>query len=142
MPPKADTSDPNVQRLLEQFATISFTGQKANEAVRNIKKAEVLSLLIEKNSLGDKKLDTKGGALIVAASSNPPNDLAFDSRDYVVQRIIDGSLSTTDRVAEACKYMARVQDPSVIDKASFDQACGVGEWTEAPVSHLKMRLSK
>jgi hypothetical protein len=127
MPPKADASDPKVQRLLEQFATISFTGQKANEAVRNIKKAEVLSQLIEKNNLADRKLDTKGGALIVGASSNPPNDLAFESRDYVVQRILDGSLTTTDRVAEACKYMAGVQDATAVDKASFDQACGVGE---------------
>jgi len=127
MPPKVDTSDPEVKRLLEQFASISFTGQKANETLRNAKRAEVLSKLIEKSHLAEKKLDTKGGALIVAAASNAPNDLSFECRSYVIERIVDGSLTTTDRVSEACKYMGNVEDPTKVDKAAFDTSCGVGE---------------
>lgn len=124
---KVDSSDPDVKRLLDQFATISFTGQKATETVRNAKRAEVLSQLIEKNGLADKKLDVKSGALVVAAASNPPADLSVESRSYVVSRIIDGSLTSTDRVTEACKYMGGISDVDKIDKASFDEACGVGE---------------
>lgn len=127
MPPKLDTSDPKVQRLLEQFASISFTGQPANETVQNGKRSEILSQLIERNQLGDKRLDAKGGALIVAAASNPPNSLSFDQRNYVVQRIVDGSLLSVDRVKEGCKYVAGVSDIDKIDKADFDKACGVGE---------------
>lgn len=127
MPPKVDTSDPRVQRLLEQFASISFTGQPANETVQNAKRSEVLSQLIEKNHLGDKKLDAKSGALIVAAASNPPASLTFDQRSYVVQRIVDGSLLSADRVKEGCKYMGGVSDVDKIDTADFDKACGVGE---------------
>jgi hypothetical protein len=127
MPPKPDPSDPNVQKLLSQFASIGFVGQTANNTIRNPKKAEVLSQLIEKNHLGEKNLGSKGGALIVAAASDPPNDLSFENRNYVVERIVDGSLTTTDRVSEACKYMATVQNPAEVNKDSFDAACGVGE---------------
>lgn len=127
MAPKPDSLDADGQRFLDQFASISFTGQKAKETLRNASRAEVLAKLIEERQLGDKKLDVKGGALVVAAASSPPADLAFESRSYVVERIIDGSLDSTDRVAVACKYMADVPDASQIDKAGFDAACGVGE---------------
>lgn len=130
MPPKIDKSDPKIHDLLERFATISLTGQKAEAVLQNVKKAEVLSQMIEKNDLSSKNLDAKGATLVVAASSSPPNDLTLESRDYVVKRIIDGSLTTTDRVTEACKYMVGVEDASKVDKASFDQACGVGECLE------------
>jgi hypothetical protein len=138
MPPKPDTSDPNVKRLLDQFASISFTGQKANETIRNAKRSEVLSTLIERCQLADREVDSKGSALIVAAASNPPNELSLESRSYVIERIMDGSLTNTDRVSEACKYMATVQDPTKVDKAAFDAACGVGEscfW-----SHFSFRI--
>ncbi|UZJ54985.1 hypothetical protein CBS101457_004305 [Exobasidium rhododendri] len=123
MPPKLDTSDPEVKRLLEQFASIGFAGQKAEETVRNAKKSEVLSRLIERNQLAEKKLDA---ALIVAAASNPPKDLSLEQRSYVVERIADGSLNNTDRVSEACKYVGSIEDPGKVDKSAFDAACGVG----------------
>jgi hypothetical protein len=125
MPPKVDTSDPHIKRLSEQFASIGLIDPKAEETLRNAKKSEVLSTLIEKNEIAEKKLDT---TLVVAAASNPPKDLSIEQRSYVVERIADGSLNTTDRVSEACKYVHGVEDPAKIDKAGFDAACGVGEW--------------
>ena len=35
MPPKVDSSDPEVARMLELFATISLTGQRATDTVKN-----------------------------------------------------------------------------------------------------------
>lgn len=127
MAPKADTSDPRVQRLLEQFASISFTGQKAAETLRNAKTSDALSALIQRLDLGSKGLDAKQGTLVTVAASSPPATLDVDRRAYVVQRILDGSLVSNDRVAVACKYMSDIKSVERVDKVSFDETCGVGE---------------
>lgn len=127
MAPKVDTSDPRIQSLLEQFASISFTGQKANETLRNTKTSETLSTLIEKNELSKKGLDAKQGQLIVSAATVAPSSLDLEKRSYIVQRVIDGSLDSADRINEAGKYLSSVSDLKNVNKEAFDQACGVGE---------------
>ncbi|MCO5585049.1 hypothetical protein L7F22_038981 [Adiantum nelumboides] len=128
MAPKVDTSDPRIQKLLEQFATISFTGQKANETLRNAKTSDTLSTLIEKNQLSSKGLDAKKGQLIVSAATVAPPSLDLEKRSYIVQRILDGSLDSADRINEAGKFLASVADVNSVDKPAFDKACGVGEY--------------
>ncbi|PWN90706.1 glutaminyl-tRNA synthetase [Acaromyces ingoldii] len=123
MPPKVDTSDPEVARLLAQFESISFTGQKANETLRNAKTANNLSALIERCGLASKSLDAKQGSLVAAVAASAPNDLSLEKRAYVVERIVDGSLHSADRVTIACKFVAGHDN---IDKTQFDEACGVG----------------
>lgn len=127
MAPKPDTSDPRVQKLLEQFASISFTGQKANETLRNTKTSDTLAALIEQLDLGDKKLDAKKGQLVVSAASAAPASLDLQRRAYIVRRIIDDSLDSADRVNVAAKFLASVPDAGDIDQKTFDEACGVGE---------------
>lgn len=128
MAPKVDTSDPRIQKLLEQFATISFTGQKANETLRNAKTSDTLSTLIEKNQLSNKGLDAKKGQLIVSAATVAPPTLDLEKRSYIVQRILDGSLDSADRINEAGKFLANVSDINNVEKAALDKACGVGEY--------------
>ena len=128
MAPKVDTSDPRIQKLLEQCATISFTGQKANETLRNAKTSDTLSTLIEKNQLSSKGLDAKKGQLIVSAATVAPPSLDLEKRSYIVQRILDGSLDSADRINEAGKFLASVADVNSVDKPAFDKACGVGEY--------------
>lgn len=142
MAPKVDTSDPRIQKLLEQFATISFTGQKANETLRNAKTSETLSTLIEKNQLEGKGLDAKKGQLVVSAATVAPPSLDLEKRSYIVQRILDGSLDSADRINEAGKYLASVSDVNSVDKAAFDQACGVGEYLISFLPTQRMRYIK
>lgn len=141
MPPKVDTSDPEVARLLTQFESISFTGQKANETLRNAKTANNLSALIERCDLASKQLDAKQGSLVASVAASAPNDLSLEKRAYVVERVVDGSLPSNDRVTIACKFVAG-QDK--INKEQFDEACGVGEssWAFTIVGENICMMSK
>lgn len=130
MAPKVDLSDPAVKKLLDQFASISFTGQKANETLRNAKTSDALSSLITALDLGSKNLDSKQGILVTVAASSPPATLDLEKRKYIVERIVDGSLTTNERVSVACKYIANVDNVASVNKAEFDEACGVGKYAE------------
>jgi hypothetical protein len=132
MAPKPDLSDPKVKELLERFASISFTGQKANETLRNAKTSDVLSTLIERKQLGGKGLDAKQGQLVVTVASAQPATLSVEAREYILDRVLDGSLDSADRINVAAKYLAGVADVREVDKAAFDKECGVGEYESQP----------
>lgn len=122
MAPKLDTSDPQVARLLELFATISLTGQRAADTIKNPKYARALEHTITALHLDTASLDAKtGSAVVVAASSGA--ELPDAKLDYIVKRIVNHDLKSTDQINTACKYAAGVD---VIDDAAFDAACGVG----------------
>lgn len=97
MPPKVDLKDPAVAKLVELFATISLTGSRATETLSNPKHAAAVENAITELDLSSKAIDAKASALIVAATS-PKSNLDKPKRDYLVGRILDGSLKSTDQV--------------------------------------------
>ncbi|PWN53776.1 putative glutamine-tRNA ligase [Violaceomyces palustris] len=124
MAPKVDVNDPAVKSLLELFATISLTGPKALETVKNKKFSNAIADAIKSNGLSDKGLDTKSSALVVTAATSCA-DLEPTKRDYVIQRVLDGSLKTTDQINTASKYVANL--PGQPEANEFDVECGVEE---------------
>lgn len=122
MAPKLDTSDPNVARLVDLFATISLTGQRAADTIKNPKYARALEHVIKSRKLDELHLDPKdGSAVVVAASSGA--DLPDAKLEYVVDRVLKHDLKSSDQIQTACKYVASNDS---MDDAAFDAACGVG----------------
>lgn len=124
MPPKVDVNDPENARLLKLFESLNLSGNRAIETLTNPKHVAALESVISDHNLTHKSIDPKASALIISAStakeaSNKP------SRDYVVSRIVDGSLTSSDQVNAAYKYLATLNGEP--DKASFDKECGVGK---------------
>ncbi|WFD00806.1 glutamine--tRNA ligase [Malassezia yamatoensis] len=122
MAPKLDVNDPQVKSLLELFAKISLTGQRAEDTVKNAKYARSLEQVIHALKLDEANLDAKtSSAVVVAASSGA--DLDATKREYVVKRVLNGDLKSSDQIQTAVKYVA---SHSTIDPTEFDQECGVG----------------
>lgn len=126
MPPKVDVNDPENARLLKLFETLNLSGNRAIETLTNPKHTAALESVISDNKLTSKSIDPKASALIVSASTAKEASNKA-SRDYVVSRIIDGSLASSDQVNAAYKFLANVD--GVPDKDAFDKECGVGKFT-------------
>lgn len=124
MPPKVDVNDPENARLLKLFESLNLTGNRAIETLTNPKHVAAIESVIAHNHLTNKQIDPKASALIISAStakdaSNQP------ARDYIVSRILDASLTSSDQVNAAYKYLSSLN--SEPDKAAFDKECGVGK---------------
>lgn len=124
MPPKVDASDPENARLLNLFQSLNLTGNRALETLTNPKHTFALESVITDNGLAGRDLDPKASALIIIASTSKESSVK-KNRDYVVSRIVDGSLTSNDQITAAYKYLASVDGEP--DKQSFDTECGVGE---------------
>lgn len=124
MPPKVDASDPENARLLNLFQSLNLTGNRALETLKNPKHTFALESVITDNGLAGRDLDPKASALIIIASTSKESSVK-KNRDYVVSRIVDGSLTSNDQITAAYKYLASVDGEP--DKQSFDTECGVGE---------------
>ncbi|KAJ1024666.1 hypothetical protein NDA13_004593 [Ustilago tritici] len=123
MPPKVDVNNPENARLLTLFQSLNLSGNRAVETLTNPKHVAALESVINDNQLTSKNIDPKASALIISASTaNQASDK--NSRDYVVSRIVDGSLTSSDQVNAAYKFLANVDGEP--DKAAFDKECGVG----------------
>lgn len=122
MPPKVNASDPAVAQLLELFASISLTGQRAMDTVKNAKFATSLQDVIKSLDLGALHLDAKTGSLVVVAASNGA-DLPRDRLEYIVRRVTKHDLKSADQINAAIQYAAEA--PAMND-ADFDAASGVG----------------
>lgn len=124
MPPKVDVNDPENARLLKLFESLNLSGNRAVETLTNSKHTAALESVISDNSLASRSIDPKASALIISASTSKE---ASDKhrRDYVVSRILDGSLTSSDQVSAAYKFLASVDGEP--DKAAFDKECGVGK---------------
>ncbi|WFD07275.1 glutamine--tRNA ligase [Malassezia vespertilionis] len=123
MAPKLNVQDPEIARLLELFATISLTGQRAQDTVKNEKYARALEQTITSLHLDQANLDPKHSSFVVVAASSGA-DLPGEKRDYIVRRILSNDLKSTDQINTACKYIASEDMP--LDAHAFDAACGVG----------------
>ena len=123
MAPKLDTSDPHVARLVDLFATISLTGQRAADTIKNPKYARALEHAISAHGLDKKHLDAKTGSAVVVAASNGA-DLPDHKLDYIIERVVRKDLVSTDQIQTACEYAASVD--TLDDDAAFNEHCGVG----------------
>ncbi|GAC95741.1 glutamyl-tRNA synthetase [Pseudozyma hubeiensis SY62] len=123
MPPKVDVNDPENVRLLKLFESLNLSGNRAIETLTNPKHVAALENVIVDNHLTDKSIDPKASALIISAST-AKDASNKNSRDYVVSRILDGSLTSSDQVNAAYKYLDTVDGEP--DKQAFDKECGVG----------------
>lgn len=124
MPPKVDVNDPENVRLLKLFESLNLTGNRALETLTNPKHTSALESVIADNNLTAQSIDPKASALIIIASTGKEAS-ATSSRNYVVSRIVDGSLNSTDQVNAAYKYLATVDGQT--DPRQFDAECGVGK---------------
>lgn len=122
MPPKVDSSDPEVARMLELFATISLTGQRATDTVKNARYAHAVEHVISALDLGAQNLDAKTSSLVVVAASTGA-DLPRDRLEYIVRRVVKHDLKSADQINAATAYAASAPQ---INDAEFDAASGVG----------------
>lgn len=103
MAQKIDLQDPQVIQLLELFSSISLTGQKAQDALKNSTQSSCLQSILKDEELNleskGKQLDSKVNNLIVVASTTLTDpELQIGSRKYVVKRVMDESLKSSDQV--------------------------------------------
>lgn len=125
MAPKVDPNDPEVMRITELFAKISYTGSKALETSRNPKHVQAIEEAIVRNHLASLKLDSKRGQLVVTAATQSPADLGQKKRDYLIAKTAEGQLDNYDRVKTAIKYLISMPGDQV-DGEAFRRECGVG----------------
>ncbi|KDN48497.1 putative glutamine-tRNA ligase [Tilletiaria anomala UBC 951] len=113
--------------LAQLFADrLSFTGAKAKDLLKKPPQAKLLAKLVAGFEIGSseaKKIDSKAATLVVTAATNP-TAIEYEKREYIVKRILDGSLKSNDQVNAACKFLEG-NNLSVEDSV-FDHECGVG----------------
>lgn len=104
MPPKFNANDPETAAQIAKFKSIGLPDAKATEVARSSKQAVILSSLIDKAGLVDKKekgeLDDKISlilALCVAAAS--ASKLEEEGTLYALGAILDGRLKSNEQVS-------------------------------------------
>ncbi|CAO1612529.1 unnamed protein product [Jaminaea pallidilutea] len=123
MAPKIDPNDPEVKRITERFAQISYTGPKALETVKNAKHVKAIEDAIERHNLSDAQIDPRKGQLIVMAATQSPASFDDQRRGFLITKTIEGELDSEDRVKTAIKWLEGVAS---INEAEFRDVCGVG----------------
>lgn len=94
----AESADP----LVALFQALKLSKAKAVEAAKSPKSAAVLKNLIEENDLIG-KLDEKQAGLVAAFASQVAKKDSVGSAEskYVIGKILDGKLKSTDQVTGA-----------------------------------------
>ncbi|KAL1739011.1 tRNA synthetases class I, catalytic domain-containing protein, partial [Schizophyllum fasciatum] len=110
------------------FEAIGLPHAKAVEAAKSAKAAAALKDIIDKHQLDKRepRLEDKQAGLIAALAgqvAKAPNTTE-EGRDFVVDRILEGKLKSTDQTVAAAKYVET--HPPPIDGQEFDKECGVG----------------
>ncbi|KAL1723376.1 tRNA synthetases class I, catalytic domain-containing protein [Schizophyllum commune] len=110
------------------FEAIGLPHAKAVEAAKSAKQAAALKDIIEKYQLDKRepKLEEKQAGLISAFAGQvgKAQNTTEEARDFVVDKILEGKLKTTDQAVAAAKYVET--NPPPIDIQDFDKECGVG----------------
>ncbi|KAL1735985.1 tRNA synthetases class I, catalytic domain-containing protein [Schizophyllum commune] len=110
------------------FEAIGLPHAKAVEAAKSAKQAAALKDIIEKYQLDKRepKLEEKQAGLISALAGQvaKAQNTTEEARDFVVDKILEGKLKTTDQAVAAAKYVETHSPP--IDIQDFDKECGVG----------------
>jgi glutaminyl-tRNA synthetase len=98
MPPKPTLTTEEIDVLAEKFETIGLNQAKAKDAAKSPKIAEPLKHLVETFKLAERSVSDKQASLLVHFAP-PSSKLSNDQeRKYIVDRIIDGKLKSTDQV--------------------------------------------
>ncbi|KAF9651208.1 glutaminyl-tRNA synthetase [Thelephora ganbajun] len=124
MPPKLTPTTEEIDALAAKFETIGLNKAKAKDAAKSPKIAEPLKHLVEAFKLSERSVSDKQASLLVyfaPPSSKLPSD---QERGYIIDKIIDGKLKSTDQVNAAIKYFEA--HPPPVDNSAFDYECGVG----------------
>ncbi|TRM68091.1 tRNA synthetases class I, catalytic domain-containing protein [Schizophyllum amplum] len=124
----ASAKPPVVSEHVPLFEAIGLPHAKAVEAAKSAKGAAALKDIINRYQLDkrDPKLEDKQAGLISALAgqvAKSPNTTE-EARDYVVDKILEGKLKSTDQTVAAAKYVET--HPPPIDVQDFDKECGVG----------------
>jgi glutaminyl-tRNA synthetase len=103
MAPKPTLTTEEIDELATNFETIGLNQAKAKDAAKSPKIAEPLKRLIETFKLSERSVNDKQASLLVHFAP-PSSRLAGDKeRGYIVDKIIDGKLKSTDQVnGEPC----------------------------------------
>jgi len=98
MPPKPIPTTEEIDTLAAKFETIGLNQAKAKDAAKSPKIAEPLKHLVESFKLSERSVNDKQASLLVHFAP-PSSKLAGDQeRGYIVDRIVDGKLKSTDQV--------------------------------------------
>ena len=98
MPPKPTLTAEEIDVLAKKFETIGLNRAKAKDAAKSPKIAEPLKHLIETFGLSERSVNDKQASLLVHLAP-PSSRLAGDKeRGYIVDKIIEGKLKSTDQV--------------------------------------------
>lgn len=113
MAPKPTPTTEEIETLATKFESIGLNQAKAKDAAKSSKIAEPLKHLVETFKLSERSVGDKQASLLVHFAA-PSSKLAGDQeRGYIVDKIIDGKLKSTDQVnGESCILVAR-HPPSV-----------------------------
>ena len=98
MPPKSALTTEEIDALATRFGTIGLSQAKAKDAAKSPKIAEPLKHLVEAFKLSERSVNEKQASLLVHLAP-PSSRLAGDEEiGYIVDKIIDGKLKSTDQV--------------------------------------------
>jgi len=98
MPPKATPTTEEVDVLAKKFEAIGLNQAKAKDSAKSPKIAAPLKHLVETFKLTERSINDKQASLLVHFAP-PSSKLAGDQeRGYIVDRIVDGKLKSTDQV--------------------------------------------
>lgn len=98
MPPKFDPKSPENAALIEQFTNLGLSNNAAVNLVRTPKQVTPFKALIDEYNLSGKSFDEKQAAALVKLSA-VGSGLQPPERGYMVDKIVGGSLKSTDQVA-------------------------------------------
>lgn len=105
MPPKFNANDPETAAQITTFKSIGLSDAKATEVARSPKQAVILSSLIDKVGLVQRKesgeLDDKKTSLILAlcVAAASASKLEEEGTVYALEAILDGRLKSNEQVS-------------------------------------------
>lgn len=98
MAPKPTLTSEEVDALAKQFETIGLNQVKAKDTAKSPKIAEPLKFLVETFKLPERSVKDKQASLLVHLAPQSSKLASDEERGYIVDRIIDGKLKSTDQV--------------------------------------------
>jgi len=113
MPPKPIPTAEEIDALAVKFAAIGLNQAKAKDAAKSLKIAEPLKHLVETFKLSERSINDKQASLLVHFAP-PSSKLTGDQeRGYIVDKIVDGKLKSTDQVNGESHILVAWYPPSV-----------------------------
>ena len=114
MAPKPTPTTEEIETLAAKFEAIGLNQAKAKDAAKSPKIAEPLKHLVETFKLSERLVGDKQASLLVHFAP-PSSKLAGDQeRGYIVDKIIDGKLKSTDQVNGESSILVAWHPPSVL----------------------------